>query len=124
MNDEATATDSDDEEAAGDAWQDWGLVFPSRVGTPQNPANLYPDLYALMARAGVPRITWHQIRHTHVTHAIAAGVPVGVVSKRVGHARTSITTDTYSHVLAGQDRAAADVIGGLLAPQPREGAGS
>ncbi len=100
----------------GDLWRDLDLVFPSRVGTPQNPNNLYPDLNRLMARAGVPRITWHQIRHTHVTQAIAAGVPIGVVSKRVGHARTSITLDIYAHVLGGQDRAAADAIGDLLAP--------
>jgi len=59
------------------------------------------DTY-LVARADVPRIRIHDIRHTVVTMAIAAGSPIKAVSQHVGHSKTSITMDIYAHVLPDQ----------------------
>lgn len=54
------------------------------------------------------------MRHTYVTIANAQGTPLDVISLRVGHAKTSITSDIYSHVLPQKDRDAAEAIGSVL----------
>ena len=69
----------------------------------------------LVKAAGVKRITLHGLRHTCATLLIAAGVPVNVVFARLGHAKTSITTDMYAHVLPGAQQEAAAILGALLA---------
>lgn len=53
------------------------------------------------------RTKFHGLRHLHITHLLKSGVPVHVVSARVGHARPSITFDAYSHVLGDEDALAA-----------------
>ena len=59
---------------------------------------------------GLPRIPFHNLRHTHATHMLAAGVHPKVASERLGHSRVGVTLDLYSHVLPGmQEDAAARV---------------
>ncbi|MBT1191311.1 tyrosine-type recombinase/integrase [Rhodococcoides kroppenstedtii] len=58
----------------------------------------------------VPAIRLHDLRHTHASLLLALGVPVKVVSERLGHASATITLDVYSHVMPGQGRAAADML--------------
>jgi integrase len=83
---------------AASTWEG-DLVFCTRDGKPLNPNNLYRDYNQLIAEAGVPRIRLHDARHTHGTLMSAAGVSIRAVADRLGHARTSVTLDTYSHVL-------------------------
>ena len=49
--------------------------------------------------AKLPEISLHDLRHTHATLALRAGIHPKVVSKRLGHATGSITLDTYSHAI-------------------------
>lgn len=100
--------------ALGDAWHDHGLVFPAANGHPINPDNLRRDYARLIELAGVPRIRIHDQRHTHVTLALQAGAPVGAISQRVGHSRTSITLDVYGHVTMDMQRQAAQAIDAVL----------
>jgi integrase len=58
----------------------------------------------------MPRITFHGLRHSHVTHLIKSGVPVKVISARVGHANTNITNDIYGHLIDGMQEEAAEQI--------------
>jgi len=58
--------------------------------------------------AGLPYRTVHSLRHTNITMQIAAGVPLVTVAGRAGHARTSTTTDIYSHFLKSSDKTAAE----------------
>ena len=58
--------------------------------------------------AGLPHRTVHPLRHTNITMQIAAGVPLVTVAGRAGHARTSTTTDIYSHFLKSSDKTAAE----------------
>lgn len=87
------------------AWREWqkaeqdtagveseGWVFTISDGRP---------VERIANRAGVPRIRLHDVRHTHGTLLIEAGVPVKVVSERLGHANPAFTIDTYQHVLLG-----------------------
>lgn len=67
---------------------------------------------SLMKRLGLA-ITLHGLRHTHATALIAAGVPVKVISERLGHSSVVITQDIYGHVLPTMQRQAADIMEGL-----------
>ena len=67
---------------------------------------------------GFPRETaavrFHDLRHTHASQLLKAGVPVKVVSERLGHATTSITMDIYAHTLPGMQAEAAAKIDAAL----------
>jgi integrase len=63
---------------------------------------------------GLASIRFHDLRHTHVSELLSAGVDVRTVAGRVGHSSARMTLDRYAHVLPATDQAAAAVIGGLL----------
>ncbi|MGH3019167.1 MAG: tyrosine-type recombinase/integrase [Gaiellaceae bacterium] len=92
------------------------LVFREADGRPVHPSTFSSAFLAQTKRAGLPRIRLHDLRHTHVTLLRRIGVPVEVVSKRVGHSSPSITSDIYSHV--GEDpalqREAAERVAALI----------
>ena len=84
----------------GDSFQDRGLVFCTSRGTLINPTNLRKrSLAPLLARAGLPHQTFHQLRHTAATILLLKNVNPKIVSEVLGHASIAITLDTYSHVL-------------------------
>lgn len=101
-----------------DNYDDHDLVFARPDGKPIHPHRLYKHFRAIIERAGVPRIRIHDLRHTHATLLLLSGQPVHVVSERLGHASTSITMDTYAHVLPDMQDRAVDAIGGLLFRKP------
>jgi integrase len=59
-------------------------------------------------------IRLHDVRHSYATAALAAGVPVKVVSARIGHSTTQITMDLYMHALPRMDQEAADRIAAVI----------
>lgn len=99
--------------AAGPDWRDdghnAGLVFTMTDGRAVRPKQFTREWVRHAKRAGLPPVTPHGGRHTYATLALRAGVPVHVVSKRLGHASPEITLQVYSHVLEGDDEAAAQV---------------
>jgi integrase len=85
--------------AAGDLWQDFGLIFPNTLGRPMEPRDLLSDVYRpLLKRAGLPPVTFHALRHTAATLLLAEGEHPKVVQELLGHAQVSITLDRYSHM--------------------------
>jgi integrase len=84
---------------AGPVWQDKDLVFCNEAGTPIHGNNLLVQYKRLCARAGVPNITIHGIRHTVATLSIGSGDDIRTVADQLGHSRTSVTVDVYSHVM-------------------------
>jgi integrase len=78
----------------------------------------------------VPTIRFHDLRHTHATLLLKAGVPPHVVAQRLGHASPALTLSVYSHVLPRQQAAAAAAFAKLVdegttceeCGEPREGA--
>ncbi len=87
-------------EGMGDSWQENGLVFCTTTSTLINPTNLRKRSFApLLDRAGLPHMTFHQLRHTTATILLLKNVNPKVVSEMLGHATIAITLDTYSHVL-------------------------
>ena len=80
---------------------------------------IHPDRYShtfsdLVRKSGAPHIRLHDLRHTHATLALEAGVHPKVVSERLGHATVGITLDLYSHVSPALDEAAAETIAALI----------
>lgn len=100
--------------AAGSAWRETGLVFTREDGSAIHPDRFSRWFTTLVDAAGVLRIRLHDLRHTHATLALEAGVHPQVVSERLGHATVGITLDLYSHVSPAMDEAAAERIAGLL----------
>lgn len=97
--------------AAGSAWKESGLVFTTRVGTPIGPRNASRDFKLALRQAGLA-LTYriHDLRHAMATHWLVSGVPVKVVSERLGHASVAFTLQVYGHVLPGQQAAAAEAM--------------
>lgn len=100
---------------AGDTWQDHDLIVCTSLGTPVNPNNVTRSYNRLVILAGVPRIKVHALRHTAATLLLRAGVPIKIVSERLGHASVAITMDLYSHVLPDMQDAAAEAMSAILA---------
>jgi len=98
----------------GAVWQDHDLVFAAANGEPINPSNLRRDFLSLIARAGVPTIRVHDLRHTFATLALSSGAPLKAVAEAIGHADTRLTLSTYTHVLPGQRQEVADKVASLL----------
>ena len=106
----------------GRAYGDRGFIFavefqsgPAKLGAPLTLPNVARRVFLrLIEDVGVKRITFHGLRHTSATLALVAGVPVKVVSERLGHSKTSITLDLYSHVVPSLSQDAAARIGALL----------
>lgn len=96
-----------------DAWRTWqhaehpvgvetaGWMFTDADGGPIHPHAISQSFERIARHAGARVIRLHDLRHTHGTLLIAAGVPVEVVSERLGHGHPAFTIETYQHVLPG-----------------------
>jgi integrase len=102
-------------EALGDLYKDQGLVFTTEAGTLINPSNLRQrSLAPLLKRAGLPQITFHDLRHTCASLLFQRNVHPKFVQELLGHASVAITLDTYSHMLPGMGGEAAEAMGEVL----------
>ena len=99
----------------GEAWQDGDLVFPSTVGSPLDGGNLLTNsYYPLLARLGLPRLPFQNLRHTAATRLLAAGTHPKIVAERLGHSTPTVTLNVYSHVTPTMQRDAADTLDRVL----------
>ena len=91
-------------------------IFPNfrNAEKPINPQNAYQHLKALLKKAGLPLIRFHDLRHTFATHAIAGGVDAKTLSGILGHANASFTLDTYTHVTTDMQKNAARIVGNFI----------
>ena len=102
------------ERLAARRWADHDLLFTTPHGTGIDPDNLYRMFKALLGRAGVSDVRFHDLRHTAASLMLASGLPVNVVSEVLLHAQTSTTLNTYAHALPGAHRQVADAMQRLL----------
>jgi len=94
---------------AGGKWQDYGLVFASRKGTPLDAQNIVNRYFKpLLRRAGLPDIRWHDLRHTCATLLLSRGTHPKLVQHLLGHASIQLTLDRYSHWIPSMGRATAE----------------
>ncbi len=81
----------------GTSWADLDLVFPNRWGDYMNPDWFRRREFGdALARAGLRRIRFHDLRHTFATLQLANNQPIKIVSEMMGHTRTAITQDLYT----------------------------
>jgi integrase len=98
-------------------WDEWKREFGHNGehlfchpdGRPIHPDTITEWFTRLTWEAGLPPIRLHDVRHSYATAALRAGVPVKVVSERLGHSSVSFTQDTYMHVIPGMDEHGARV---------------
>lgn len=100
----------------GSLWQDYDLIFPSSIGTPLDPSNLYHSFKQLLKKAGLPNIRFHDLRHTAATLMLQQGTHPKIVQERLGHSDISMTLNTYSHVLPVMQDEVAEKLDELLTP--------
>jgi len=103
-----------DKEFFGSSYREDGLVFVQPNGEIVAPWNFGAALKALVARAGVTSITLHDLRDTHASLLAESGVPLEVISRRLGHSSIGITMDRYMHVSKQRDADAAEAFEKLI----------
>ena len=104
----------DDQKEKAEAWSDTGYVFTKESGEPVHPQMVSRGFAQAIAAAKLPQIRLHDLRHTHATLALQAGIHPKVVSERLGHATIAITLDTYSHAIPAMQEEAAERIAELV----------
>jgi len=103
--------------AWGEGWTDTGLVFTREDGTAVHPEWFSDTFDRRVKAAGLPRIRLHDLRHTHASLGLAAGVPVKVMSERLGHSTSAFTADVYQHVTPALEEHAAATVAALVFDQ-------
>ncbi len=100
--------------AVGSAWIDRDLVFPDDTGDFVISKTLLRRFHRLLAEIGLPRIRFHDLRHSAATLLLSMGVPAKVVQELLGHSTIGITMDVYSHVLPSMQKDAMDKMNSFL----------
>jgi integrase len=95
---------------AYDAWHDFGLVFPTTVGTPIEPRSLNRHFDGIRRRAGLPDVRLHDFRHTVVSLLLELGTPPHIVQAIARHADLDVTLSIYAHTNLDAMREALDKI--------------
>ncbi len=89
-------------------------VFPSPNGGPISPDSVNHMLQRVLERAGLPKVRFHDLRHTFATIALQNGVDIKTVSGMLGHYSAGFTLDTYAHVTTAAQKEAANTMGSVL----------
>lgn len=102
--------------ALGPAWDaSLDLVFSNAIGGIMRPRDFVSRIFKVtLAKAGLPNIRFHDLRHTAATILLSHGVNVKVVSEMLGHADIATTLQTYAHVIPHMQQVAADVMDALF----------
>lgn len=99
----------------GGAMEDYGLVFSNKIGTPYRRENVRrKNFHPLLERAGLPKIRFHDLRHTFASIMLSRGAPIHVVSNMLGHTSVKVTWDIYSHILPGDQGRALGALDGVF----------
>ena len=98
-----------------------GPLFTKPDGTVIHPHSLSQAFERAVAKTALPKISLHDLRHTHATLLLKAGVPLKVVSERLGHSSPAFTMATYQHILPGMQAEAAATFASLLEPDASTG---
>jgi integrase len=98
-----------DKRMFGPDYQDHGLIFRQPNGAYYSPDRVGARVKELMVAVGLKGVSLHSLRHTFASELLSKGVPIAVVSERLGHADQNITLSIYSHAIPADGRVAAKV---------------
>jgi integrase len=93
------------------------LVCARQDGEPKQPGSLTHEFTYLVGRADIPRVRFHDLRHSHATQLLASGVHPKIVQERLGHSTITVTMDLYSHVSETMQSDAAAKLDQAYAPR-------
>ena len=96
-------------------------VFPSPNGGPISPDSVLNMLHRVLERTGLPKMRFHDLRHSFATLALQNGVDIKTVSGMLGHFSAGFTLDTYAHVTTAAQKEAANTMGNVLAGAAQNG---
>ncbi|MCM3145080.1 site-specific integrase [Brevibacillus sp. MER 51] len=88
-------------------YEDYDLIVANEIGKPINPRSLTGHFRRTIQKARVPKIRFHDQRHTHATILLKLGEHVKIVSERLGHSNAAMTMNVYSHVTSDMQKEAA-----------------
>ena len=100
--------------AAGGDWQEQGLVFTTRIGTPVEGRNIHTAYKAILKASGLPNVRLHDLRHTAATLLLSQGVSPRTIMETLGHSQISLTLNTYAHVMPELQQDAAEKMNAIL----------
>jgi integrase len=101
---------------AGEHWQENDLVFPSKKGTPFSSKHLRDNFASVLEAANLPKIRFHDLRHTAASLMLNRSVPALVVSKILGHANPSVTLSIYAHATLDMQSQAVSIMDEIVTP--------
>jgi integrase len=105
--------------AAGPLWEDRDLVFCNSTGRPLEHGNLLRRSYQpLLGRARLPKVRFHDLRHSTASLLGSLGVPAKVIQEIMGHSQIGVTMDVYSHTMPGMQADAMARLNDLLQAGP------
>ena len=110
----------EEQRRASVAYRDHGLVFAQPNGDPIHPERITKRFIELVNASGLRRVRLHDLRHGRASMLLASGTDIALVSKMLGHSSITLTADTYSHLLAGVGKKAAEAADALIVRMPRE----
>ncbi len=99
----------------GPHWQDINLIFTNEMGGYLSGDVVTHRFRAFLERAGLPRIRFHDLRHTTATLMLAKGIDARIIMEQLGHSTINLTLGTYAHVMPHKLQQAADVMDALAA---------
>ena len=102
-------------ENLGDKWEDTNRLFTKWNGGAMHPDTISGWFHDFIKRKQLPDVCIHSLRHTNATLMVANGIPIKVVSDRLGHASVTTTSNFYLHMIQSADDAAANMLNDLLA---------
>jgi integrase len=111
-------------DGAGEAWINFDkdnpdnhendLLFCNKLGKPLDPRSFTHHFERLLKKAGLPKVTFHGLRHTFATMSLQEGVDIRTTQENLGHHSAAFTLDVYSSVTGKMKKDATDKIGNLL----------
>jgi integrase len=93
---------------AGTKWQEGGFVFTTNRGTPMRPEDLTNTLPTALKAAKLPKVRFHDLRHSCASLLFSLGVHPKLVQETLGHSTYQLTMDTYSHMIPALRNEVAD----------------
>jgi integrase len=93
----------------GRDYTDSNVIFCQPDGRYYSPDRVGARVAELMKKVGLQGVSLHSLRHSHASILLSKGVPISVVSERLGHADQNITLSIYSHALPADSQAAAKI---------------
>ena len=105
---------TEEQHAAGHQWQEHNLVFASTVGTPLEKSNIDKRFKSILERAGLPKMRFHDLRHSYASLALSQNEHPKTVQENLGHSQISMTLDIYSHLMPSTKQEAAARMDALL----------